>query len=69
MEAAAHGKSNIGIPKKVGQDFAKADTGKKFSTQAMANALRKRKQPAEDPEEEAMQRGGYSRNGGGVGSG
>ena len=31
MEAAAHGKSNIGIPKKVGQDFAQADKGKKFA--------------------------------------
>lgn len=43
MEAAAHGKSNLGIPKKVGKDFEKADKGKKFSTQAMANALRKKK--------------------------
>ena len=31
MEAAAHGKSTLGIPKKVGQEFAKADKGKHFS--------------------------------------
>lgn len=29
MEAAAHGKSNLGIPKKVGKDFVKADKRKK----------------------------------------
>jgi hypothetical protein len=28
MEAAAHGDSNIGIPKKVGQEFVKADAAK-----------------------------------------
>lgn len=28
MEAAAHGKSTIGIPKSVGKDFAKADAAK-----------------------------------------
>jgi hypothetical protein len=31
MEAAAHGKSNLGIPKSVGKDFVKADKGKSFS--------------------------------------
>ena len=30
MEAAAHGKSTLGIPKSVGQDFANADKGKSF---------------------------------------
>lgn len=30
MEAAAHGQSNLGIPKKVGQEFADADKGKSF---------------------------------------
>lgn len=29
MEAAAHGKSTLGIPKKVGKDFVKADKKKK----------------------------------------
>lgn len=31
MEAAAHGKSNLGISPKVGQEFAEADKGKKFA--------------------------------------
>ena len=30
MMAAAHGRSTIGIPKSVGQEFARADTGKTF---------------------------------------
>jgi len=30
MGAAAHGKSNLGIPKSVGKDFLKADKGKSF---------------------------------------
>jgi hypothetical protein len=30
MAAAAKGKSNLGIPKKVGKEFLKADAGKKF---------------------------------------
>ena len=30
MEAAAHGHSTLGIPKKVGEDFSRADTGRKF---------------------------------------
>ena len=29
MEAAAHGRSTLGIPKKVGEDFVKADEGGK----------------------------------------
>jgi hypothetical protein len=28
--AAAHGKSNLGIPKKVGKEFLRADKGKTF---------------------------------------
>ena len=30
MAAAAHGKSNLGIPPKVGKEFLKADKGKTF---------------------------------------
>jgi hypothetical protein len=30
MEAAAHGHSNLGIPKDVGEEFSEADKGKKF---------------------------------------
>jgi len=30
MAAAAHGKSNIGIPKDVGAEFLSADKGKRF---------------------------------------
>ena len=37
MAAAAHGKSNIGIPAKVGAEFLSADKGKKF---------KKKKRPA-----------------------
>ncbi len=32
MEAAAHGKSTLGIPKKVGKDFVAADVGRHFKT-------------------------------------
>lgn len=32
MEAAAHGKSTLGIPKKVGKDFVAADKRKKGKT-------------------------------------
>jgi hypothetical protein len=55
MEAAAHGKSNLGIPKKVGKDFEKADKGKKFSTQSMANALRKKPGPKAPPDAEPQE--------------
>lgn len=34
METAAHGKSNLGIPKKVGKDFAAADSAKKHKGKA-----------------------------------
>jgi len=40
MEAAAHGKSTLGIPKKVGQEFVAADAGK-------AEGKKKRKTPAQ----------------------
>lgn len=30
MHAAAHGKSNLGIPKKVGKEFVKSDKGGKL---------------------------------------
>jgi hypothetical protein len=35
MEAAAHGASNIGIPKEVGKEFERADTGKGFDEMLM----------------------------------
>lgn len=31
MEAAAHGRSNIGIQKKVGKEFVAADKGKSYA--------------------------------------
>lgn len=34
MEAAAHGRSTIGIPKSVGQEFARADPGGRLPKQA-----------------------------------
>jgi len=34
MEAAAHGKSTIGIPKKVAQDYVAADPGGKLPQRA-----------------------------------
>lgn len=34
MEAAAHGKSNLGIPKKVGEEFSEKDAGKGFDRKA-----------------------------------
>lgn len=36
MEAAAHGKSNIGIPKKVAREFVAADPGGKLPKSAPA---------------------------------
>jgi len=50
MEAAAHGRSTLGIPKKVGQDFAAADKGKTLQ-RAMAKRLR-HKRPVESTEKE-----------------
>lgn len=50
MEAAAHGKSKLGIPEKVGKEFVKADEkGKKKydakSAEAQVHALRHPKEP------------------------
>jgi hypothetical protein len=48
MEAAAHGHSTLGIPKKVGEDFVAADKGKenpkesKVPAKALADALMRR---------------------------
>jgi hypothetical protein len=36
MEAAAHGKSTLGISKKVGQEFERADKGRKFKKRKKA---------------------------------
>jgi hypothetical protein len=36
MEAAAHGKSNVGIPKKVAREFVAADPGGKLPKSAAA---------------------------------
>jgi 8-oxo-dGTP pyrophosphatase MutT (NUDIX family) len=35
MEAAAHGESDLGIPKAVGEEFAQADKGKTFDAEAV----------------------------------
>lgn len=45
MEMVAHdpvAAERVGIPQKVGKDFAAADKGKKFSTKHVADALRKK---------------------------
>ena len=39
MEAAAAGNSTLGIPAKVGRDFAKADKGKKFKSKPAKRGL------------------------------
>jgi len=57
-------------PKKAGAPPAEKNT-KKFPTVTMAKAMRNKK-AAPDPEQAmatAMQRGGYSKAGGGIGSG
>lgn len=43
MEAAAHGKSTLGIPKKVAQEFVNADTGGKFEHVLKVRARNNRK--------------------------
>ena len=55
MEAAAHGVSNLGIPKKVGEEFSRADRGKTFDQASLApnaavaaGAIRMSKKPAAD---------------------
>ena len=40
MEAAAHGRSTLGIPKSVGQDFANADKGKSFIDGGLMSSVR-----------------------------
>ncbi|WP_242394844.1 hypothetical protein [Anaeromyxobacter oryzisoli] len=56
MEAAAHGDGTIGIPKPVGKEFIAADKvkGKKHSTKAMAAALRRKRAPEPDQDEEEL---------------
>jgi hypothetical protein len=51
MWAAASGKSTLGIPRKVGAEFAKADPGGKLPARA-------RKQAAAPPGSPVMSRGG-----------
>lgn len=41
MEAAAHGHSNLGIPKKVGEEFSHADKGKTFDWDMLHDMLTK----------------------------
>ena len=41
MEAAAHGKSTLGIPKKVGEEFVAADKAKPKGGNASTNAQHK----------------------------
>jgi hypothetical protein len=40
MEAAAHGESNLGIPKDVGKEFSEADTGKTFDNEPIMSFLK-----------------------------
>lgn len=45
MEMVAHDPAaakRVGVPQSVGEEFAQADKGKKFSTAGMAHAIRKR---------------------------
>jgi hypothetical protein len=42
MEAAAHGESNLGIPKKVGEEFEKADRGKTFDAEPFKAFLKEK---------------------------
>lgn len=42
MEAAAHGESNLGIPKSVGQEFAQADKGKTFDAEPLKAFLKEK---------------------------
>jgi hypothetical protein len=43
MHAAAHGKSTLGIPKKVGKDFSKADKPGKLPKSAKRRKLEKQR--------------------------
>lgn len=42
MEAAAHGKSTLGIPKKVGEDFASATSSPKSLPESLGKLAAKR---------------------------
>lgn len=53
MEAAAHGHSNLGIPKNVGEEFERADKGKGFDEGGFKEML-KAKGMSEDDIEEVM---------------
>lgn len=48
MEAAAHGTSNIGIPKEVGKEFSEADKGKGFDAEPLKNFLREKGMSEDD---------------------
>lgn len=48
MEAAAHGSSNLDIPKNVGEEFAKADTGKSFDAEPMKGFMREKGMSEDD---------------------
>lgn len=50
MEAAASGKSTLGIPKSVGKEYAAADPGGKLPKKAPAAAPRPRKKISRLPE-------------------
>jgi hypothetical protein len=56
------------IEKQPGPQMPKSKGGK-ISTKHAAAAIQKMKRPPEELEEEAQQRGGYSRSNGGIGSG
>jgi len=45
MEAAAHGKSTLGIPKSVGKEFAEADKGGKLPESKHAKLYRHPRSP------------------------
>ena len=48
MEAAAHGNSTLGIPKKVGAEFANADKGKAFDAEPLKAFLKEKGMGDED---------------------
>jgi hypothetical protein len=50
MEAAAHGSSNLDIPKEVGKEFAEADRGKSFDAEPMKGFLREKGMSEDDIE-------------------
>jgi hypothetical protein len=50
MEAAAHGASNLGIPKDVGKEFAEADKGKTFDAEPIKALLREKGMSEDDIE-------------------